>query len=178
MIKRLTGALVERALKAELAEHLEQEQQRGAANRRNGSSEKTLHTDHGPTTIEIPRDREATFEPQIVPKHATRVAGLDDKILALYARGLSTRDIQAELAELYGTEISASLISRVTDDVVNEIAEWHRRRLDPVYVVIWLDALVVKMRHEGTVQNRAVHAAIGLTREGHKEVLGLWVGDQ
>src|SRR6202042_3170714 len=94
VIKRLTGALVERALKAELAEHLEQEKEQGAANRRNGASEKTLHTDHGPTTIAVPRDREATFEPQIVPKHVTRVEGLDDKILALYARGLSTRDIQ------------------------------------------------------------------------------------
>jgi putative transposase len=175
VIKRLTGALVERALREELAEHLEQEQQQGAANRRNGASEKTLHTEQGPTKIAVPRDREATFEPKLVPKHATRVAGLDDKILALYARGLSTRDIQAELSELYGTEISAPLISRVTDGVQEEIAEWHRRVLEPVYVVVWLDALMVKMRYEGTVQNRAVHTAIGLTREGRKEVLGLWV---
>jgi putative transposase len=174
ILKRLTGALVERALRAELAEHLEQEKQQGTANRRNGSSEKTLHTEHGPTTIAIPRDREATFEPQLVPKHVTRVEGLDDKILALYARGLSTRDIQAELSELYGTEISAPLISRVTDGVQEEIADWHRRKLEPVYIVVWLDALIVKMRYEGTVQNRAVHIAVGLTREGRKEVLGLW----
>jgi transposase-like protein len=175
VIKRLTGALVERELKEELAEHLEQEKGQGAPNRRNGSSEKTLHTEQGPTKIAVPRDREATFEPKLVPKHATRVAGLDEKILALYARGLSTRDIQSELSELYGTEISAPLISRVTDGVQEEIAEWHRRMLEPVYVVVWLDALVVKMRYEGTVQNRAVHTAIGLTREGRKEVLGLWV---
>ncbi len=175
VIKRLTGALVERALKEELAEHLEQDKEQGATNRRNGASEKTLHTEQGPTKIAVPRDRESTFEPKLVPKHATRVAGLDEKILALYARGLSTRDIQAELSELYGTEISAPLISRVTDGVQEEIAEWHRRMLEPVYVVVWLDALVVKMRYEGTVQNRAVHTALGLTREGRKEVLGLWV---
>jgi len=174
VIKRLMGALVERALKEELAEHLDQEKQQGASNRRNGSSEKTLHTDNGSTTIAIPRDREATFEPRIIPKHATRVAGLDDKILALYARGMSTRDIQTELSELYGTEISAPLISRVTDGVQEEITDWHRRALEPVYVVVWLDALIVKMRFEGTVQNRAVHVAIGLTREGRKEILGLW----
>jgi putative transposase len=175
VIKRLTGALVERALKAELAEHLDREKDDGTANRRNGSSAKTLHTDHGSTTIAVPRDREARFEPQLVPKHATRVDGLDEKILALYARGVSTRDIQTELSELYGTDISATLISRVTDGVQEEIADWHRRALEPVYVVVWLDALVVKMRYEGTVQNRAVHTAIGLTREGRKEVLGLWV---
>lgn len=175
VIKRLTGALVERALKAELAEHLEQEKQQGAANRRNGSSSKTLQTENGPTPIAVPRDRDATFEPQLIPKHVTRVAGLDEKILSMYARGVSTRDIQSELSALYGTEISAPLISRVTDSVQEEIADWHRRILEPVYAVVWLDALVVKMRYEGTVQNRAVHTAIGLTRDGHREVLGLWV---
>jgi len=175
VLKQLTGALVERALRAELAEHLEREKDQGASNRRNGASEKTLHTDHGPTRIAVPRDRDATFEPQLVPKHATRIKGLDDKILALYARGLSTRDIQSELAELYGTEISAPLISRVTDGVLEEIAEWHRRELESIYTVVWLDALMVKMRYEGTVQNRAVHLAVGLNREGRKEVLGLWV---
>lgn len=175
VIKQLTGALVERALRAELAEHLDQEKAAGAENRRNGTSEKTLHTEHGPTPIEIPRDRAATFEPRIVPKHATRVHGLDDKILALYSRGLSTRDIQAELAELYGTEISPTLVSRVTDAVHEEISAWQSRVLEPVYPVVWLDALVVKMRNDGVVTNRAVHLAIGLTRDGHREVLGLWV---
>ncbi len=175
VLKQLTGALVERALKAELAEHLDGEEGGGTKNRRNGSSSKTLQTEHGPTRISVPRDREATFEPQLIPKHVTRVDGLDEKILALYARGVSTRDIQTELSELYGTEISATLVSRVTDAVADEIAAWQRRRLDEVYVIVWLDALMVKMRHEGSVQKRAVHVAIGLTRSGHKEVLGLWV---
>jgi putative transposase len=175
VIKRLTGALVERALREELSEHLEQEKEQGASNRRNGTSLKTLYTEQGPTAIDVPRDREARFEPQIVPKHVTRVDGLDEKILALYSRGLSTRDIQAELADLYGTEISATLVSRVTDAVQEEISAWQSRRLERFYPVVWLDALFVKMREDGTVQNRAVYVAIGLTREGHKEVLGLWV---
>lgn len=175
VIKQLTGALVERALRAELSEHLDQEKQRGAENRRNGTSPKTLHTENGPTPIEVPRDRAATFEPQIVPKHATRVDGLDEKILALYARGLSTRDIQAELADLYGTEISPALVSRVTDAVQDEISAWQSRPLERVYPIVWLDALVVKMRHDGAVQNRAVHLAIGLTQDGQKQILGLWV---
>jgi putative transposase len=175
VIKRLTGALVERALRAELSEHLDQERQQGSLNRRNGASSKTLLTDHGPTEIEVPRDRKARFEPQIVPKHVTRVDGLDEKILALYSRGLSTRDIQAELSGLYGTEISPTLVSRVTDAVQEEISEWQGRRLDRIYPVAWLDALFVKMRLDGTVQNRAVYVVIGLTTSGHKEVLGLWV---
>jgi transposase-like protein len=125
--------------------------------------------------IEVPRDRQSTFEPIIVPKHVTRVAGLDAKILALYARGLSTRDIQAELSELYGTEVSPVLISQVTDAVHDEIRTWQSRPVERVYAVLWLDALVVKMREQGVVQNRHVHVAIGMTREGLKEVLGLWV---
>lgn len=175
VLKQLSAALVERALRAELSEHLDQEKARGADNRRNGASEKTLHTEFGPAPIEVPRDRAATFEPQIVPKYATRVEGLDEKILALYSRGLSTRDIQSELAELYGTEISPTLVSRVTDAVHEEISAWQGRVLERVYPVVWLDALVVKMRNDGVVTNRAVHIAIGLTREGQREVLGLWV---
>ncbi len=175
VIKELTGALVERALRAELAAHLDGEKDDGRSNRRNGSSAKTLQTEHGPTPIAVPRDREGRFEPQIIPKHVTRVEGLDEKIVALYSRGLSTRDIQAELGELYGTEVSPALISRVTDEVQAELAAWQGRQLEAVYPVMWIDALVVKMRHEGTVQNRAVHVAIGLTNEGYKEVLGLWV---
>src|SRR5262245_46357172 len=121
LLKQLTGALVERALRAELGMHLATERSSGERNRRNGSSKKTLHTEHGPTQIEVPRDRSATFEPHIVPKHITRVPGLDEKILGLYSRGLSTRDIQTELSELYGTDISPALISRVTDEVYDEI---------------------------------------------------------
>lgn len=177
VIKQLTGAIVERALRAELSAHLQQEREAAEVrgNRRNGSSSKTLQTEQGPVPLEVPRDRAGTFEPQIVPKHATRVPGLDDKILALYARGLSTRDIQEELASLYGTEVSPMLISRVTDAVHEEITAWRSRPLESVYPVVWLDALMVKMRDEGTVKARAVHVAVGLTREGRKQVLGMWV---
>lgn len=177
LLKQLTGALVERALRAELDDHLDEERDQGERNRRNGSSRKTLHTEQGPAPIEVPRDRNATFEPQLIPKHVTRVAGLDQKILALYSRGLSTRDIQAELSELYGTDISPMLISRVTDEVQEEITAWQSRPLEPVYSIIWLDALVVKMRSQGVVQNRAVHVALGMTAEGQKQVLGLWAED-
>jgi len=175
VLKQLTAILVERVLKAEMSEHLDQEKLDGMPNRRNGVSRKTLQTEQGPARVEIPRDREARFEPKLIPKHVTRVEGLDQKILALYSRGLSTRDIQAELAELYGTEISPTLISRVTDEVQEEVSTWQSRQLDSTYLVLWLDALMVKMRHEGVVQNRAVHVVIGLNTEGCKEVLGLWV---
>lgn len=175
VLKQLTAALVERALKAELGVHLDEQRDAGESNRRNGSSQKTLHTEQGPMGIEVPRDRNATFEPRLVPKHVTRVEGLDEKIIALYSRGLSTRDIQAQLSELYGTEISAPLISRVTDAVQDEVMTWQSRVLDAVYPIVWLDALIVKMRVDGVVKNRAVHVAIGMTTEGHKEVLGLWV---
>jgi putative transposase len=174
LIKQLTGAFVERALKAELDEHLDGEREEGNRNRRNGTSKKTLHTEQGPMPIEVPRDRNATFEPRLVPKHVTRVEGLDEKILALYSRGLSTRDIQSELSGLYGTDISPTLISRVTDAVQEEIGAWQSRPLEPVYAIVWLDALFVKMRSEGVVQNRAVYVALGMTTEGEKQVLGLW----
>lgn len=176
LLKRLTGAIVERALAAELNVHLREEQaEAGPANRRNGKSGKTLQTEQGPVPIAVPRDRHGTFEPQLVKKHQTRIPGLDDKILALYARGLSTRDIGEHLAELYGTEVSPTLISAVTEAVRDEISDWQSRPLDEVYPVIWLDALVVKIRDQGIVRNKAVHVAIGLTLEGRKEVLGLWL---
>jgi putative transposase len=123
----------------------------------------------------VARDRHGTFEPQLVKKHQTRIAGLDAKIVALYARGMSTRDIEEHLEELYGTEVSPSLISAVTDAVFEEVTEWQSRPLDPVYPVIWLDALVVKVRDGGVVRNKAAYIAIGLTLEGRKEVLGLWL---
>ncbi len=177
VLKKLTGAIVERALQAELAEHLERQRQADDAprNRRNGSSPNTLQTEQGPVPIDVPRDRASTFEPQILPKHATRVPGLDDKILALYARGVSTRDIQQELSSLYATDVSPMLISRVTEAVHDELAAWRSRPLDAVYPVVWLDALMVKMRDEGTVKARAVHVAIGMSVEGTKQVLGMWV---
>jgi putative transposase len=177
VLKQLTGAIVERALRAELQAHLEREREapEPAGNRRNGTSKKTLQTEQGAVPLEVPRDRNGTFEPVIVPKHATRVPGLDDKILALYARGLSTRDIQEELSSLYGTEVSPMLISRVTDAVHEELSVWRSRPLDAVFAVVWLDALMVKMRDDGAVKARAVHVAIGMTREGVKQVLGMWV---
>jgi putative transposase len=178
VIKRLTGAVVQRALNAELRLHLEQEQSEAdeaPGNRRNGKSGKTLLTGQGPVPIEVPRDRQGTFEPQLVKKHQRRISGLDDKILALYARGLSVRDIQAHLEELYGTQVSPELISRVTDAVVDEIVAWQSRPLEGLYVVVWLDALVIKVREQGQVQNKAAYVAIGLSLEGRKEVLGLWL---
>lgn len=178
LLKRLTGAIVERALAAELDVHLRQEQEQVEArpgNRRNGKSGKTLQTEQGPVPIAVPRDRHGTFEPQLVQKHQTRIPGLDDKIVSMYARGLSTRDIQGHLEDLYGTEVSPTLISAVTDAVREEVNDWQNRPLEESYAVVWLDALVVKVRDQGVVRNKAAHLAIGLTLEGRKEVLGLWL---
>jgi putative transposase len=177
VLKRMTAALVERALGAELTHHLAHApvSGNGEKNRRNGSSPKTLQTEQGPVPMEVPRDRLGTFEPQILPKHARRVAPLDDKILALYARGMSVRDIQAHLQELYGTEVSPSLISSVTEAVHDEIQGWQSRPLERCYATVWLDALFVKMRDEGVVQTKAVYVAVGLRLDGRREVLGLWI---
>jgi putative transposase len=177
LLKRLTGKLVERALKAELDFHLTEEKETsgGTGNRSNGSSSKTLLTEQGPVPIEVARDRTGTFEPQLVPKHSRRIKGLDDKILALYARGLSVRDIQGHLAELYGTEISPELISRVTEAVREEIVAWQSRPIEQTYAVVWLDALMIKVRDGGVVQNKAAYVAIGLRLDGSKDLLGLWL---
>ncbi len=178
VLKQMTAAIVERALGAELGHHLDTERPKQGEterNRRNGASGKTLLTEQGPVPIDVPRDRLGTFEPQILPKHARRVEPLDDRILALYARGMSVRDIRAHLEELYGTEVSPELISRVTDAVWDEIREWQSRPLDATYAVVWLDALFVKMRDQGVVQNKAVYVAIGLRLDGRREVLGLWI---
>lgn len=177
LLKRLTGKLVERALKAELDFHLTEEKEfsGGTGNRSNGSSPKTLLTEQGPVPIEVARDRAGTFEPQLVPKHSRRIKGLDDKILALYARGMSVRDIQGHLAELYGTEISPELISRVTEAVREEIVAWQSRPIEQTYAVVWLDALMIKVRDGGVVQNKAAYVAIGLRLDGSKDLLGLWL---
>jgi putative transposase len=180
LLPQLTAALLQRALGAELEVHLAEEGTQtpapgGARNRRNGTSAKTLQTEQGPLPLAIPRDRHSTFEPLLVPKHTTRLPGLDDKIIALYARGLSTRDIEQQLRELYGVAISAQLISEVTEAVRHQVQEWQARPVEAVYAVLWLDALMVKIRHEGTVQNKAVYVAIGLRLDGTKEVLGLWI---
>jgi putative transposase len=174
----LTKRLVERAMSAELTGHLgyepHQEPPGGVGNTRNGSTAKTLATEHGPVEIETPRDRNATFEPQIVRKGQRRFEGFDDKILALYSRGLSTRDIEAHLAEIYGVKVGRDLISRVTDAVMDDVREWQQRPLDDVYPVIFLDALVLKIREGGTVRRRACYLALGVTLEGERDVLGMW----
>jgi putative transposase len=179
LLKRLTGALVERAMEAELTEHLGYEahaaEGRGTGNSRNGTGKKTLQTEQGPLPIEVPRDRNGTFEPQLVKKHQRRFDGFDDKILAMYARGMSARDIQEQLSELYGTDVAPSLISTVTDEVFAEVQAWQARRLEPVWPVVYLDALVVKVRDGGIVGNKSAYLALGINAEGKKEVLGLWL---
>jgi putative transposase len=181
LLKQLTKALVERALSAELTHHLGYEKNdpdgRGSGNSRNGNSRKKLSGDFGQMEIEVPRDREGEFEPQIVGKHQRRFDGFDDKILSMYARGMSTREIQGHLQEIYGVEVSPSLISEVTDEIVDEIQQWQSRPLEPLYPIIYLDALYVKMRHEGRVENRAIYVAVGIRLDGLKDVLGLWTGN-
>ena len=178
LLKQLTKLLVERALDAELAEHLGHGKHEPVANEagntRNGKSKKTLKGEFGELPIEIPRDRHGTFEPQLIPKHQTRWSGFDDKILSLYARGMTVREIQAHLEEMYGTEISPSLISSITDAVSEEVKAWQARPLDPIYPIVYLDCIHVKVR-EGAVQVKAVYLAIGVTMSGEKEVLGLWL---
>lgn len=183
LLKQLTKALVERALNAELTHHLGYAKNdpdglgRDSGNARNGTSRKKLKGDFGQIDIEIPRDREGEFEPQIVEKHQRRFDGFDDKILSMYARGMSTREIQGHLKEIYRVEISPSLISEVTDAVVEEVQQWQSRPLEALYPIIYLDALYVKMRHEGRVENRAVYVAVGIKLDGLKDVLGLWTGN-
>jgi putative transposase len=178
LVKQLTKALLERAMEAELTTHLGYEKHDpagyGSGNSRNGTSKKKLKGDFGEMDLAVPRDRQASFEPQIVPKGETRFTGFDDKILSMYARGMTTREIQAHLQEMYHTDVSPTLISNVTDAVIEEVRAWQARPLDPVYPIVYLDALMVKMRDNGVVENRAVYVALGITLEGQKEVLGLW----
>jgi putative transposase len=178
VLAQLTKRLVERALQAELSEHLgyapHREPPGGVGNTRNGSTGKTLATEQGPVRIETPRDRNGSFEPRLVRKGQRRFEGFDDKILALYARGLSTRDIEAHLAEIYGVNVGRDLISRVTDAVVEDVREWQQRPLEDVYPVLFLDALVLKIREGGTVQRKACYLALGVTLEGDRDVLGMW----
>jgi putative transposase len=178
LLKELTKAVLERALKAELTEHLGYEKHdpvgQGSGNSRNGKSRKTLKGDFGEIELETPRDRKATFEPKIVAKGQTRFTGFDDKILSMYARGMTTRDIQSHLQEIYGVEVSPTLISTVTDAVAEEVKSWQSRPLDMLYPIVYLDALYVKIRDNGHVQNRAIYLAIGIKLDGSKEVLGMW----
>jgi putative transposase len=178
LLKQLTKALVERALQAELTTHLGYEKHASegynSGNSRNGVSGKRLKGDFGTVEIEVPRDRQASFEPKLVAKGQTGFQGFDDKILSLYARGMTTREIQGHLEEIYQVEVSPTLISNVTDAVIEEVRAWQTRPLDAIYPIVYLDALVVKMRADGRVENRAVYVAIGISMEGLKEVLGLW----
>ena len=178
LLKRFVKAVLERALNAELTHHLGYERHDPAGNNsgnsRNGTSSKTLKGEFGELELEIPRDRTSTFEPQILPKHQTRFTGFDDKIVSLYARGMTTRDIEGHLKEIYGVEVSPALVSQVTEAVNEEVKRWQSRALEPIYGIVYLDALYVKMRHEGRVENRAVYVAIGVDLEGQKDVLGLW----
>src|SRR4051794_23980706 len=178
LLRQLTKALLERVMQAELTDHLGYEKHDPAGyntgNSRNGKTRKKLKGDFGEVDLETPRDRNGTFEPKIVPKGQTRFTGFDEKILSMYSRGMSTRDIQSHLEEMYGIEVSPSLVSTVTEAVQDEVRTWQSRPLEAVYPIVYLDALYVRMRDNGHVQNRAVYIAIGVTMEGVKEVLGLW----
>lgn len=179
LFRQLKKALIERALGAELSHHLGYEKHdvsgRGSGNNRNGTSSKTLLTEDGELSIEVPRDRNGDFEPLLVRKGQTRFDGFDEKIVSMYARGMSVRAIRGHLAELYGVDVSPDLISRATDAVMAEVTEWQNRPLDPVYPVVFFDALRVKIRDDGLVRNKAVYVALAITTSGEKEVLGLWI---
>ena len=181
LLSQLTKRLVERAMEVELTDHLgyesHQEPPGGAGNTRNGGTPKTLITEHGPVRIKTPRDRDGSFEPKIVRKRQRRFEGFDEKILALYSRGLSTRDIEAYLRELYGVSVGRDLISRVTDAVIEDVKAWQQRPLDDVYPILYLDAFVVKIRDGGSVQRKACYLALGVSMDGERDVLGMWFQD-
>jgi len=179
LLKELTKRLLERAMSAEMTEHVGYEKHDATGdntgNSRNGTSAKTIKGTFGTMPIEVPRDRNGTFEPQIIEKHQTRFTGFDDNIISLYARGLSTREIQQNLEEIYHVEVSAGLISNVTNEVIEEVKTWQNRQLDEVYPIVYMDAIQFKVRDSGHVKNKAVYLAIGMTMDGLKEVLGLWI---
>jgi putative transposase len=178
LLSQLTKRLVERAMEVELTDHLgyesHQEPPGGTGNTRNGGTPKTLVTDHGPVEIKTPRDRDGSFEPKIVRKRQRRFEGFDEKILALYSRGLSTRDIEAHLADIYGVKVGRDLISQVTDAVIEDARDWQQRPLDDLYPVLFLDALVLKIRDGGSVQRKACYLAMAITMDGQREALGMW----
>ena len=179
LFRGLTAALINRALDAEMAAHLGFD--RGDAppadelNRRNGHRTKMVRTHRGKFGIEIPRDRAGTFEPQLVPAHQRSFDGFDDQIISLYARGMTTREIQGHLHEIYGVDVSPDLVSRVTDAVIDELKEWQCRTVESVYAIVYVDALVVKIRDKGTVENKSCYVVMGVDVDGNKDVLGLWL---
>ena len=171
----LKKALAERMLGAEMDVHLADPRERESGNHRNGTSTKTVDTGSERIVLDIPRDRQGRFDPVLIAKYQRRFPGFDEKIIAMYARGMSTRDIQAHIEELYGIGVSATLVSAVTDAVLEDVSAWQNRPLEPVYAIVYFDALRVKIRDEGLVRNKAVYLAIGITCGGDKEVLGLWI---
>jgi len=181
LLKQLTKQLLERAMQTEMTEHLGYEKHapvnKQTDNSRNGTYKKQIKGEFGNLEIAVPRDRDSSFEPIILPKGQSRFSGFDDKIIALYARGMTTRDIQAHLEEMYGVEVSPSLVSQVTRAVQEEVTLWQNRPLDEVYPIIYLDAIRVKVRQEGRVINKAVYLAIGVNLDGIKEVLGMWTAE-
>ena len=181
LLKQLTKGLLERALQAEMTVHLGYEKNGSLAtkggNSRNGKSAKTIKGEFGTLPIEVPRDRDSSFAPVIIPKGQTCFAGFDDKIISLYARGMTTREIQGHLEEIYGVEVSPTLISTVIDAVTDEVKTWQNRPLEALYPIVYLDAIRVKVRDAGHVINKAIYLAIGITLDGIKEVLGMWVAE-
>lgn len=180
LLKQITKAVLEAAMQAEMNQHLGYEKHdpagHNSGNSRNGKSSKTLKGEFGEIELETPRDRNGEFEPQLVKKNQTRWSGFDDKILSMYALGMTARDIQTHLKDMYGVEVSPGLISEVTDQVMEHARAWQSRPLERIYPIVFLDAMFVKMRHEGRVENRAVYVAVGITLEGAKDVLGMWTG--
>ncbi len=179
IFKELKKRLIEKAMDTEITHHLGYEKHspsgKNTGNSRNGKSSKTIKSDSGELPIEVPRDRNGSFEPRIVKKNQTRFDGFDEKIISMYARGMTTRDIQAHLEELYGVEVSPDLISDVTDSVINEVKEWQIRPLDEVYPIVYLDATIIKVRSEGRVIKKSAYLALGINLEGLKDVLGIWL---
>ncbi len=173
LLDELKKALAERALNAEMDHHLDTGE--GIGNRRNGYGRKTVLTGSGKLALEVPRDRLSTFDPQLIAKYQRRLPGFDEKIVSMYARGMSTREIQGHLRELYGLDVSPDLVSAVTDAVLDEVAEWQNRPLEALYPLIFFDAIRIKVRDEGSVRNKAVYVALGVRPDGTKEVLGLWI---
>ena len=175
LFDELKKALAERVLNAELDDHLDGEAAGGKANHRNGYSKKTVLTETSKIDIKIPRDREGTFDPKLIQRYQRRFPGFDEKIVSMYARGMTVREIQGHLLELYGLEVSPDLVSTITDAVLETVAEWQNRPLEAMYPLIFFDALRVKIRDEGLVRNKAVYVALGVTPEGTKDILGLWI---
>ncbi len=179
ILKELTKSLVERALQGEMTDHLGYDKHavagKNTGNSRNGTSAKTLKTPKGDLKIEVPRDRNGDFDPKLVAKNQTHFDGFDEQILSMYAKGLSTREISEHIRDLYHTEVSTEFISRVTDSVMDGLKDWQNRRLDPVYPIVYMDAIRVKIRDEGQIRSKAIYIVIGVTMEGFKDILGLWV---